>query len=78
MLDADVRDFLSKFDQVWLMKFLEHRIADRRVLRLIQNWLCVGILEDGKWYGTLEGTPQGGLSEASHKPPYVKWTIMRS
>ena len=59
MLDADVRDFLSKFDQVWLMKFLEHRIADRRVLRLIQNWLCVGILEDGKWYGTLEGTPQG-------------------
>jgi retron-type reverse transcriptase len=42
------------------MRFLEHRIADRRVLRLISKWLSAGVLEDGSWSETLEGTPQGG------------------
>jgi RNA-directed DNA polymerase len=59
ILDADVSAFFSKLDQAWLMKFLEHRIADRRVLRLIQKWLAAGVVEDGKWSETIEGSPQG-------------------
>ncbi|HVA06508.1 MAG TPA: group II intron reverse transcriptase/maturase [Acidimicrobiales bacterium] len=59
ILDADVSDFFSKLDQVWLRKFLEHRIADKRVLRLIDKWLAAGVIEDGKWSETTEGSPQG-------------------
>ena len=48
------------FDHEWLVKFVEHRIADRRVVRLIQKWLNAGVLEDGKRIRVEEGTPQGG------------------
>src|SRR5450755_3169905 len=59
VLDADIRDFFTRLDQSWLLKFLEHRIADRRVLRLIQKWLAAGVIEDGEWSETEEGTAQG-------------------
>ena len=59
ILDADVSDFFSKLDQAWLVKFLEHRIADKRVLRLIRKWLAAGVIEDGNWSETIEGSPQG-------------------
>jgi RNA-directed DNA polymerase len=59
ILDADIRDYFSKLDHSWLGKFLEHRIADKRVLRLIQKWLRAGVIEDGDWSETMEGTPQG-------------------
>jgi group II intron reverse transcriptase/maturase len=59
ILDADISDFFSRLDHSWLEKFLEHRIADRRVLRLIKKWLAAGVIEDGKWSETLEGSPQG-------------------
>ena len=59
ILDADVSDFFTKLDQAWLMKFLEHRIADKRVLRLIRKWLAAGVTEDGNWSETTEGSPQG-------------------
>ena len=59
VLDADIRDFFTRLDQSWLEKFLEHRIADKRVLRLIQKWLRAGVIEDGEWSETAEGTPQG-------------------
>lgn len=59
VLDADIRDFFSQLDQSWLERFLEHRIADRRVLRLIQKWLRAGVIEDGEWSESLEGTAQG-------------------
>ena len=59
VLDADIRDYFSRLDHSWLVKFLEHRIADKRVLRLIQRWLKAGVIEDGEWSQTLEGTPQG-------------------
>ena len=59
VFDADIRDCFSKLDHSWLERFLEHRIADRRVLRLIQRWLKAGVMEDGEWSETLEGTPQG-------------------
>lgn len=58
VLDADIRGFFDAVDHGWLRKFVEHRIADPRVLRLIQKWLAAGILEEGKWTQA-EGTPQG-------------------
>ncbi len=59
VLDADVRDFFSQLDRKWLMRFLEHRIADRRILRLIQRWLNAGVIENGEWSNTERGTAQG-------------------
>jgi retron-type reverse transcriptase len=49
VLDADLRDFFTSLDHAWLVRFLEHRIADKRVLRLIQKWLKAGVVEDGAW-----------------------------
>ena len=59
VLDVDIHDYFSSLDQSWLERFIEHRIADKRVLRLIQKWLKAGVIEDGVWSQTLEGTPQG-------------------
>jgi RNA-directed DNA polymerase len=59
VLDADVSDFFTRLDHSWLKKFLEHRIADKRVLRLIDKWLAAGVVEDGNWSETPEGSPQG-------------------
>jgi group II intron reverse transcriptase/maturase len=59
VLDADIRDFFGQLDHVWLRKFLEHRIADKRVLRLIDKWLAAGVIEDGAWTACEEGAPQG-------------------
>jgi RNA-directed DNA polymerase len=59
VLDADIRDFFTRLDQSWLERFLEHRVADNRVLRLIQKWLRAGVIEDGKWSDTQVGTAQG-------------------
>jgi group II intron reverse transcriptase/maturase len=60
VLDLDIRGFFDALSHEWLVKFVEHRIADRRVVRLIQKWLNAGVLEDGKRTRTEEGTPQGG------------------
>jgi RNA-directed DNA polymerase len=59
VLDADIRDFFGRLDQGWLERFLEHRIADKRVLRLIGKWLRAGVIEEGEWSDTLQGTAQG-------------------
>lgn len=61
VLDADIRGFFDTIDHEWLMKFLEHRIADQRVLRLVRKWLKAGVLEDGRWTREETGTPQGGV-----------------
>jgi group II intron reverse transcriptase/maturase len=60
VLDADIRGFFDAIDHGWLVKFVEHRIADRRVVRLIQKWLNAGVLEGGTRTRSDEGTPQGG------------------
>lgn len=60
VLDADIQSFFDTLSHEWLVKFLEHRIADRRVIRLIQKWLNAGVLEDGKRMVTEMGTVQGG------------------
>ena len=57
--DADISDFFNKINREWLIKFIEHRIADKRVVRLIQKWLNAGILEEGKIIYNEQGTPQG-------------------
>jgi RNA-directed DNA polymerase len=60
VLDLDIRGFFDAISHEWLVRFIEHRIADRRVVRLIQKWLNAGVLEDGKRIRMEEGTPQGG------------------
>ena len=59
VLDADLRDFFTSLDHGWLQKFLEHRIADRRMLRLLGKWLKAGVIENGIRSETVQGTPQG-------------------
>jgi group II intron reverse transcriptase/maturase len=63
VLDLDIREFFTSIRHEWLVKFVEHRIADRRIVRLIQKWLRAGVLEDGKRIESEAGTPQGaGIS----------------
>jgi RNA-directed DNA polymerase len=60
-LDADIQSFFDTMSHEWTMKFLQHRIADPRILRLIQKWLRAGVSEDGEWSSTTIGTPQGAV-----------------
>src|SRR6202167_3897665 len=61
VLDADIRGFFDNMSHEWTTKFIEHRVADRRILRLIQKWLKAGVSEDGQWSETKLGTPQGAV-----------------
>jgi group II intron reverse transcriptase/maturase len=61
VLDADIRSFFDSIDHGWMKKFLEHRIADRRLVRLLMKWLAAGVMEEGKLHATQRGTPQGGI-----------------
>ena len=61
VLDADIRGFFDQMSHEWTMKFVQHRVADPRILRLIQKWLKAGVSEDGQWSETKVGTPQGAV-----------------
>ncbi|WP_246783587.1 reverse transcriptase domain-containing protein [Bradyrhizobium sp. CIR18] len=61
ILDANVQNFFGSVNQDWLVQFLEHRIGDKRIIRLIRKWLKAGVLEDGRLLETTEGTPQGSV-----------------
>jgi RNA-directed DNA polymerase len=61
VLDADIRDFFGSINHGWMVKFVEHRVADRRMLRLVRKWLRAGVSEDGTWSKTEVGTPQGAV-----------------
>jgi RNA-directed DNA polymerase len=61
VLDLDIRAFFDRIEHSWLVKFVEHRIGDRRIVRLIQKWLRAGVMEQGRWIETEEGTPQGSV-----------------
>jgi RNA-directed DNA polymerase len=61
VLDADIRGFFDNVDHAWMLRFLQHRVADRRILRLIQKWLKAGVSEEGIWSETKIGTPQGAV-----------------
>jgi group II intron reverse transcriptase/maturase len=62
VLDADIQDFFGTVNHGWLHKFIKHRVADPRLLRLIQKWLRAGVSEDGQWSKTDVGVPQGATA----------------
>ena len=61
ILDADIRAFFDEIDHAWMLRFLEHRIGDQRILRLIRLWLTSGVLENGRRVASVRGTPQGAV-----------------
>lgn len=61
VLDADIRSFFDTIDHGWMQKFIEHRIADGRLVRLLMKWLRAGVMEEGKLVEVEQGTPQGGV-----------------
>ena len=61
IIDSDIRAFFDRLSRDHLLRFLEHRIGDNRVLRLITKWLNAGVMEDGEWKDDLQGTPQGAV-----------------
>jgi retron-type reverse transcriptase len=61
VLDADIRGFFDQMSHEWTMQFVQHRVADPRILRLIRKWLRAGVSEDGQWSETKLGTPQGSV-----------------
>lgn len=61
IVDADIRKFFDMVDQQWLIRFLEHRIGDKRVIRLITKWLKAGVMEGHQWQESPRGTPQGAV-----------------
>jgi RNA-directed DNA polymerase len=75
ILDADIRGFYDAIDHGWMRKFLEHRIADQRVLRLIRKWLKAGVIERGEWSETAEGTPQGASASPLLSNVYLHYVF---
>jgi RNA-directed DNA polymerase len=75
VLDADIRDFFTSLDHDWLEKFLEHRIADKRMLRLLRKWLKAGVIENGTWSQTLEGAPQGASASPLLANVYLHYVL---
>jgi len=61
ILDADLHSFFDMIDHEWMERFLKHRIADRRLIRIIRKWLRAGVSEEGEWSPTKTGTPQGAV-----------------
>ena len=78
VVEADIKGFFDHLDHEWLMRMLQLRIGDPWILRLVSKWLHAGILDEGTVVIPEEGTPQGGLCEAAHNPPYAQWNVMRS
>jgi RNA-directed DNA polymerase len=72
IVEADIKGFFDNVNQEWLNKFLAHRIEDKRIQRMVKRFLKAGVSEDGSVTVNDEGTPQGGLSEASDNAPYLK------
>jgi RNA-directed DNA polymerase len=75
VLDADIRDFFGQLDRGWLEKFLRHRIADERVLRLIGKWLAAGVIEDGQWTQSEKGSPQGASASPLLANVYLHYVL---
>ncbi|HEY2599791.1 MAG TPA: group II intron reverse transcriptase/maturase [Candidatus Dormibacteraeota bacterium] len=75
VLDADIRGFYDAIDHGWMLKFLEHRIADRRVLRLIRKWLKAGVIENGVRTDTEEGTAQGASASPLLSNVYLHYVF---
>jgi retron-type reverse transcriptase len=63
VLDLDIRSFFDKVGHDHMEKFVRHRIGDERIVRLILKWIKAGVMEDGQWFETKEGTPQGAVTQ---------------
>src|SRR5262245_6934048 len=74
VLDADIRGFFDAMSHAWTLRFLEHRIADKRILRLIAKWLKVGIIEDGRVTRSQCGAPQGAVISPTLANVYLHYT----
>jgi RNA-directed DNA polymerase len=77
VLDADVKDFFTSLDHDWLARFVEHRVADKRVLRLIQKWVNAGVIEDGAWSESVVGAPQGASASPLLANVYLHYVLDR-
>jgi len=75
ILDADIRGFFDNLDKSWMIKFMEHRVADPRILRLIQKWLKAGVMEEGKWSEPKTGTAQGSVISPLLANVYLHYTF---
>ena len=75
IIDADIRGFFDNISHEWLMKFLEHRITDRRMLRLLKKWLRAGVSEDGEWSPTKIGTPQGAVISPLYANVFLHYVL---
>ena len=75
MLDTDIRGFYDAISHEWLMKFIEHRIADKRVVRHVRKWLKAGVLEDGERKVVDKGSPQGGSASPLLANLYLHYTL---
>lgn len=75
VLDGDISTFFEGLDHEWLIKFIEHRVADQRVVRLIRKWLNAGVLEQGEWSCSEEGTPQGGSASPMLANVYLHYVF---
>ena len=75
VVDCDIRAFFDNVSRDWLVRFLEHRIADKRVIRLIVKWLNAGVMEDGEWRDNLRGTPQGSVASPILANVYLHYVL---
>ena len=75
ILEADIRDFFTRLDHGWLREFLERRIADERVLRLIYKWVNAGVIEDGEWKASETGAPQGASASPLLANIYLHYVL---
>ena len=75
VVDFDIRAFFDSVSRDWLVRFLEHRIGDRRVIRLIVKWLKAGVMEDGQWQDTPQGTPQGAIASPILANVYLHYVL---
>lgn len=75
ILDLDIKSFFDTIEHEWMIRFVEHRIGDRRMVRLIQKWLKAGVMEDGEWFETKEGTPQGSVISPTLANLYLHYVL---
>ena len=75
ILDADIRSFFDSVSQDWLVRFMEHRIGDQRIIRLVRKWLKAGVLEDGELSVSEIGTPQGSVASPLFANVYLHYVF---
>jgi group II intron reverse transcriptase/maturase len=75
VLDGDIRGFYDTIEHGWMMKFVEHRVGDPRMLRLLRKWLRAGVSEEGEWSATSVGTPQGAVVSSLLANIYLHYVL---